>query len=134
MFFDEEWQLSTGYITLLSLTRISAIRVQSFDCRYAKTAKQGNFSDALQSYSDGLAIRQRLAKAEPENIELHRNWAESFAKLAEAYRQTNDPEKALAALRRGRFILDSLLKLSPDNDGLKLELSKFDEQIATLMN
>ena len=48
------------------------------------------------------------------------------------YRQSNDREKSLAALRQGKAIMDRLVKLSPDNARWKRDLAWFDEQIAAL--
>jgi hypothetical protein len=56
----------------------------------------------------------------------------SYAKLADVYRRSNDPDKALAALRQGQAIMDRLTKLAPDNTGWKRDLAWFDGQIAAL--
>ena len=45
--------------------------------------KQGNLAEALTSFRDGLAIRERAALAEPGNIGLQRELAVSYRKIRE---------------------------------------------------
>jgi hypothetical protein len=45
---------------------------------------QGNLPEALKSFRDGLAIRDRLAKADPGNAGWQRDLIVSCVKLAEA--------------------------------------------------
>ena len=47
---------------------------------------QGNLPEALKSFRDSLAIRDRLAKADPDNAGWQRDLSVSYAKLANAYR------------------------------------------------
>ena len=93
---------------------------------------QGDLAGALNSYRDGLAIRERPAQSDPGNAGWQRDLAVSYAKLAGVYRQSNDRDKALAALRQGKAIMDRLVKLSPDNAGWKRDVAWFDQQIAAL--
>ena len=93
---------------------------------------QGDLAGALKSYRDSLAIRDRLAKSDPNNARWQSDLAESYAKLADVYRRSNDRNNALAALQQGKAIMDRLVKLSPNNARWKYNLAWFDEQIAAL--
>ena len=73
-----------------------------------------------------------LARSDPGNAVWQRELAISYAHLADVYRQPKDREKALAALRQGKAIMDRLVKLSPDNAGWQRDLAWFDRQIAAL--
>jgi hypothetical protein len=93
---------------------------------------QGDLAGALKSYRDSLAIAERLAQSDPGNAGRQRDLAVSYAELAKVYRRSNNPGKALAALRQGKAIMARLAKLSPENPNWKRDLSWFDDQIAAL--
>jgi tetratricopeptide (TPR) repeat protein len=93
---------------------------------------QGNLPEALKSFRDGLAIADRLARADPGNADWQRALAVSHAHLADVYRRSNDPDNALAALRQGQSVMKQVVKLSPDNAGWKNDLGWFNDQIAAL--
>ena len=93
---------------------------------------QGDLKAALKSYSDSLAIRERLAKADPNNAGWQRDLAVSYAKLASAYRKSNETTKAHAALAEGRAILGKLVEQHSDQVQWKQDLAWFDAQIAEL--
>ena len=95
-------------------------------------AAQGDLAGALESYRDSFAIRDRLAKSDPNNAGWQSDLAESCAKLADVYRRSNDRNNALAALQQGKAIMDRLAKLSPNNARWKHNLAWFDDQIAAL--
>ena len=63
-----------------------------------------------------------------------RDVAVTFAHIADVYRRSNDPRKALAALRQGEAIMDRLTKLSPDNAAWKGDLSWFNKMIAAAID
>jgi hypothetical protein len=91
---------------------------------------QGDLAGALTSCRLSLAIRERLAKADPVNAGWRRDLAVSYAKLAGVYRRSNDRNRALEALRQGEAIMARLVKLAPDCAGWKRDLAAFDDQIA----
>jgi hypothetical protein len=93
---------------------------------------QGDLAGALKSYGDSLAIADRLATATPGNAQWQRDLAVVYGKLADTYRQSNDPANALSALRQGRAIMDRLAKLSPGNASWQSDLAWFNGQIAAL--
>jgi hypothetical protein len=93
---------------------------------------QGNLADALASYRSSLAIRERLAKADPGNAGWQRDVAVSHSKLATIHRREGNVANALAALRAGRAIAAALVARAPDHAQWKNDLAFFDRQIAAL--
>jgi hypothetical protein len=93
-----------------------------------------DFAAALKSYRNRLAIAERLAKSDPDDARRQYDLAVTCAKLGYIYRRSNDPDDALAVLRRGQAIMVRLLKLSPDDASWKRDLAWFDDQIAALTN
>jgi tetratricopeptide (TPR) repeat protein len=93
-------------------------------------AQRGNLPEALKSYRDGLAIIDRLAKADPGNAEWQRDLSVSFAKLAVVFRKAGNNTDALNALKEGRAIAERIARLSPDNAQWKKDLDWFDQQLA----
>ena len=90
---------------------------------------QGNLPEALKTYRDSLAIRDRLAKSDPGNAGWQRDLSVSFAKLAGVSRKMGASADALSALQQGRAIIVRMTNLSPDNAVWKNDLAWFDEQI-----
>ena len=93
---------------------------------------QGDLAGALNSYRDGLAIADRLAKSDPGNAGWQRDVAVSHAKVADALKEMGNGAEALAALRRGHAIMLRLTGLSPDSAVWKRDLDGFEAQIAEL--
>ena len=93
---------------------------------------QGDLAGALKSYCDSLAIIDRLAKSDPGNAGWQRDLSVSYAKLASAYRGSNETEKAREALTSGRAIIAKLVEQHPDWAQWKQDLAWFDAQIAQL--
>jgi tetratricopeptide (TPR) repeat protein len=93
---------------------------------------QGNLTEALKSFRDGLAIAERLAKADPSNARWQRDLAMSSAKLARAYRRLGNVPEALAELHKGREIMAALVKLAPDFLQWTKDIAWFDREIAAL--
>ena len=84
----------------------------------------------LPGRSIGLAIRERLAKADPSNTKWQRDLSVSYAKLANAYRKSNETAKARDALAAGRAIIGKLVEQCPDQAQWKQDLTWFDARIA----
>jgi hypothetical protein len=95
---------------------------------------QGNLPEALKAFRDGLAIRDRLAKADPANAGWQRDLSVSHAKLASAYLKAGQPTNAGEALAAGRAIIAGLVTRFPDWSRWKQDLIWFDQQIARLKN
>jgi len=81
---------------------------------------QGDLAAALTSYQASLAIRERLAKADPGNAGWQRDVALSCGRVGVIELQQGVREDALKAFRQGRDIIAQLMKRSPDNATLPL--------------
>ncbi len=103
-------------------------------CRTRRSATcwqaQGNLAAALTSYRDSLAIRERLAKADPGNAGWQRDLALSYGRVATVEAQQGLREDALGEFRQGRDIISRLAPQSPSNATLPNDLAWFDSQIA----
>ena len=94
---------------------------------------QGDLADALTSYRDCLAIRERLATSNPGNVGWQLDLAGNYGKLGLLYGRTNnDHDNALAVFQKGQAIMDKLIALKPDNDGWKQEQAWFAGNVAAL--
>ena len=91
---------------------------------------QGNLPAALTSYQASLAIRERLAKADPGNAGWQRDLALSYGRVATVEAQQGARDDALEALRARTGNHSRLSQQSPDNATLPNDLAWFDEQIA----
>jgi hypothetical protein len=117
---------------------MSAIRGWQFDLGISNErigdvqVARGDLSGALKSFQDGLAIADKLAKADPGHTGWQRDLSTSFGKLASAHKQSGDNAKALDFCRQGQAIMAHVTKLSPDNATWKQDLAWFDRQIAEL--
>ena len=91
---------------------------------------QGDLKAALKSYQDDLAITERLATSTPGNADWQRDLSVSYAKLADAYRKSNETAKARDALAAGRAVIGKLVEQNPDQAQWKQDLAWFEAQIA----
>ena len=91
---------------------------------------QGDLPAALRSYQASLAIRDRLAKADPGNAGWQRDLALSYGRVGMVKAQQDAREDARSAFRQGWDIIAELLRRSPDNATLPKDLAWFDGQIA----
>jgi tetratricopeptide (TPR) repeat protein len=93
---------------------------------------QGNLPEALKSFQGSLSIRDRLAKADPNNAGWQRDLSVSYSKVGNVYRRQGDTAKAKDALNTGKAIMERMTKLSPDNATWKDDLAWFEGQIEAL--
>ena len=93
---------------------------------------QGNLPAALAAYQTSLAIRERLAKADPGNAGWQRDLAPSHGRIAMVFVGQGERQLALGAFGKGREIIAQLRSRSPDNSALPKDLAWFDDQIARL--
>ena len=94
--------------------------------------EQGKLSEALKAYQIALTIRDRLAEAEPDNVNWQRDLAVSHSKLAVVLAEQGRALEALDALREGRAITVRLKERSPDIAQLIDDLAVLDAEIAKL--
>jgi hypothetical protein len=93
---------------------------------------QGDLAAALTSYRASLAIRERLAQADPGNAGWQRDLALSHCRVAVIDVRQGRRDDALSAFRQGRDIIWQLVQRSPDNATLPRDLAWFENQIASL--
>jgi len=86
--------------------------------------------EALKSFRDGLAIRERLAQSDRGNAGWQRDLALSYGRVAMVEAQQGAGEDALGAFRQGRDIISQLARQSPSNATLPNDLAWFDGRIA----
>ena len=93
---------------------------------------QGNLAEALKSYRDGLAVADRLTKADPRNADWQRDLAISQGRVGVVLAKQGDASQALDMLQQGRAVIARLLEQSPANSQLSKDLAAFDDNIAKL--
>ena len=79
---------------------------------------QGNLPEALKSYRDGLAIGERLAKADPSNAGWQRDLSVSYEKVGDVLVAQGNLTEALKSYRDGLAIRERLAKADPSNTRL----------------
>jgi tetratricopeptide (TPR) repeat protein len=84
---------------------------------------QGNLPEALKSYKDSLAIRDRLAKSDPGNMDWQRDLSISYGRVGGVQEAQGDLSEALKTFRDGLAIRDRLAKSDPGDSGLQRDLS-----------
>jgi hypothetical protein len=92
---------------------------------------QGDPAAALTNYQASLAIRERLAQADPGNAGWQRDLAVSFGRVGMVESRQGTREDALKAFRSGPDIIARLAKQSPANVTLPKDLTWFDRQISS---
>ena len=93
---------------------------------------QGHLAEALTSYRKGLAIIERLAKADPDNTGWQRDLVAIYGRVGEALNRQGEVTLALDAFSRGRAIATQLKELLPDDAQLPHQLASFNSDIAKL--
>jgi tetratricopeptide (TPR) repeat protein len=84
---------------------------------------RGDLAGALQSYNDGLAIANRLAKSDPSTAGWQRNLSVSFDKVGDVQSVQGDLAGAVNSYNDGLAIRDRLAKSDPSNAGWQRDLS-----------
>jgi tetratricopeptide (TPR) repeat protein len=77
--------------------------------------EQRDLAGALKSFSDGLAIADRLAKADPDNAAGQHDLMVSLSRVGNAQLDQGDLAGALKSYSDGLAIADRLAKADPDN-------------------
>jgi tetratricopeptide (TPR) repeat protein len=86
-------------------------------------AQRGNLPEALKSYRDGLAITDRLAKADPGNAEWQYDRGISNERIANVLLAQGDLAGALDYYERKQRIISRLATADPGNAGWQRDLS-----------
>ena len=66
---------------------------------------QGKLPEALTAYRDSLAIRERLAKADPANAGWQADLAASYGKLGRLHLKMEDKAEAMRLFKAGRAVV-----------------------------
>ncbi|MGJ5217859.1 hypothetical protein ACQR1Q_13450, partial [Bradyrhizobium oligotrophicum] len=85
--------------------------------------EQGDLAGALKSYTDSLAIADRLAKSDAGNAGWQRDLSVSFIKIGDVQVAQGDLAGALKSYTDGLVIADRLAKSDPGNAGWQRDLS-----------
>ena len=88
--------------------------------------------EALKSYRDDLAVRQRMVADDPLNMPLQRDVAVSHIKVATTCRQLGKVAEAQDELRKGRQVMLKVAAFAPGNEQWAKDLAGFDREIAEL--
>ena len=78
---------------------------------------QGNLDEALKSFKQGLAIRERLAEADTENPAWQRGLSMSYDRVGDVLVAQGSLAEALKSFRSELAIADRLAKADPGNAG-----------------
>ena len=93
---------------------------------------QGNLTEALTAYRASLAIRERLAQADPGNAGWQHDLGQAHAFLVYVHRKLAQIPEAREHLVAGRAILVDLVAKHPEFAQWKKDLAWFDGQLAAL--
>jgi tetratricopeptide (TPR) repeat protein len=94
---------------------------------------QGNLADALKSQREGLAIRQRLVKADPDNPHLQRGLSVSYERVGEVLKEQGNLAGALKSQLDGLAIRERLVKADPGNTDLQQILAVSYENVGDVL-
>ena len=92
---------------------------------------QGDLAGALKSCQASLAIRDRLAKADPDNASWQRDLSVSYAKLGYVFSKAGQSGKARKAFVAGRATLTALIARHPDWTQVKQDAYRFDQDFGS---
>jgi tetratricopeptide (TPR) repeat protein len=101
---------------------------------YGIITTQRKLPEALKSYRDGLAIADRLAKADPGNLGLQRDVSLFYPRIGDVLVAQGNLPEATKSYRDGLAIADRLAKADPGNAKWQYGLGISNERIGdTLM-
>ena len=85
-------------------------------------ADQGNLPEALKSFRDGLAIRERLAQADPGTAGWQRDLSVSYERVGDVLVAQGNLPEALKSFRADLAIAERLAQSDPGNAGWQFDL------------
>ena len=115
---------------------IQAMPSASATCRsaWSKTGDillgQGDLAGAFAAYEEGLAIRRRLASADPSHAERRHDLFLSLARLAVTARGQGEPEQACRHLEEALAIMRPLAERFPEHPVFRDDLRWIEERRA----
>jgi hypothetical protein len=96
-------------------------------------AAQGDTTAALQHYTRGLDIAERLAAADPDNTEWQHNLADSLTRVGVVLAAQGDTTAALQHHTRRLHIAERLAAADPANTGWQRDLAGGHGRVASLL-
>ena len=84
---------------------------------------QGNLVQALKWYREGLAVADRLARADPENAVWQHNLLLSYSRVGDVLMAQGNLAEALKSYQDGLTVADRLVKSDPENAGWQRDVS-----------
>jgi WD40 repeat protein len=84
--------------------------------------KDGNTEEALQSFRNGMEVRQKLSAANPSDLELQRDYSTSFERLGNLYFGVNRGEEAIKIFQDWLELNQKLSKANPSHPNLQRDL------------
>lgn len=93
---------------------------------------QGDADKALESFRHSLAIREGLAKSDPNNADWQRDLAIAHGRVGLVLAQQGKMDDAFAELRKGRALVAQLKENSSTSAALAQDLVWFDKTLAGL--
>ncbi len=94
---------------------------------------QGNLPEALKSFRDGLAIRDRLARVDPGNADGQRDLSVSYEKVGDVLVAQGNLPEALKSFRDQLAIADRLARAEPGNADWQRDLSVSYDRIGDVL-
>ncbi|MDE2603234.1 MAG: tetratricopeptide repeat protein [Bradyrhizobium sp.] len=96
-------------------------------------ATQGNLPEALKSFRDGLAIREKLAQADAGNADRQRDLAAAHEKIGDMLMAQGNLPQALTSFRDAQAIREKLARTDADNADWQHDLATAHEKIGEVM-
>ena len=94
----------------------------------------GQGEDARQAFAKALAIRERLAKAEPDRADYQRDLSVSYNKMGDLFSALGQGEDARQAFVKALAIAERLAKAEPDRADYQRDLSVSYERMGDLFS
>ena len=98
-------------------------RAASYNNQGDTLLAQGKLDAARKAYEQGLAISERLAKADPSNSGWQRDLSVSYDRLGDVETAAGKLDAARQAYEQGLAISERLAKADPSNSGWQRDLS-----------
>src|SRR5262249_31934925 len=105
--------------------------------RVAALGELGNLflaQDDLESYRDSLAIREQLAKRDPNNADWQRDFSVGYEKVGDVLRAQGDLAGALKSYQDDLAIAEKLAKQNPNNADWQRGLSVGYEKVGDVLS
>ena len=94
---------------------------------------QGSLSEAMKSYRAGLAIREGLAKADPDNPSLQNELAHAYSSVGDMLVKQGNLPDAMKAYQPELAIVDRLAKSDPGHASWQSDLSNADVKVGEVL-